>query len=77
MAEPKDTLAVGTSESEAGATGLTHVSSLLRGLVHQLSSQAGGLVGIWEEEPLFLLLSRSEAGVREVKGRDRCGLHLL
>lgn len=46
MAEPKDTLTVGTSASEAGATGVNHVSSLLRGLAPQLSSGAGDPVGI-------------------------------
>lgn len=46
---------------EAGATGVSHVSSLLRGLAHQLSSQAGGPVGIWEKEPLSSLLARPEA----------------
>lgn len=61
MAEPKDTLTVGTSESGAEATGVNHVSSLLRGLACQLSSQAGGPVGILEEETLFSLLSGPEA----------------
>lgn len=61
MAGPKDTLTVGTSESEAGATGVSHVSSLFGGLARQLSSQAGGPVGIWEEELSSSLLARHEA----------------